>query len=68
MLHIGMLAGAGLSLFASFGRPIPTEGMTDADRGFLTDRVRDEIERLLDDLEGAPPGRAPATQLAKDSV
>lgn len=51
----------------AFGKPIPTEGLTDADRGPLTDRVRDEVERLLEGLEGEPPRRAPAPSWAKDS-
>lgn len=42
----------------AFGRPISTEGMTDADRGVLTERVREQIERMLETLEGPPSGRA----------
>jgi len=42
----------------AFGRPISTEGMTDADRGVLTERVREQIELMLETLEGPPPGRA----------
>lgn len=44
----------------AFGKPIPTEGLADADRGELTDRVRAEVQRLLEQLEGPPPGRAPS--------
>ena len=46
----------------AFGRPISTEGLSDADRGSLTDRVRTEIEGLLERLEGPPPGRTPASK------
>lgn len=46
----------------AFGKPISTEGMTDDDRAALTDRVRVEVERMLEALEGpAPQGRTAAS-------
>jgi 1-acyl-sn-glycerol-3-phosphate acyltransferase len=41
----------------AFGRPISTTGMTDADRGPLTDRVREQIEAMLAELEGPLPAK-----------
>lgn len=42
----------------AFGRPIPTDAMTDDDRGPLTDQVRAEIQRLLAAIEGPATGSA----------
>lgn len=36
----------------ALGKPIDTTGMTDEDRGPLTERLRNEIRRMLDELEG----------------
>jgi 1-acyl-sn-glycerol-3-phosphate acyltransferase len=43
------------------GKPIDTTGMTEDDRGALTERVRQEIQAMLIDLEGLPPVREAAT-------
>jgi 1-acyl-sn-glycerol-3-phosphate acyltransferase len=39
------------------GKPIETTGMSDDERGTLTDHVRQEIQAMLIDLEGPPPAR-----------
>ena len=45
-------------------KPIETANMSDDDRTALTERVRHEIQSMLLDLEGPPPPREAATELA----
>lgn len=52
------------TIHVRLGKPIDTTGMTEEDRGALTERVRREIEEMLIDLEGPPPAREARTQQA----
>ena len=48
-------------IHVALAKPIETAGMTDDDRGELTERVRREIQAMLTELEGPPPAPAART-------